>query len=495
MWRFLVTLLCAAPFIVGAQVRFSANFESGAFGRVVSERDSVTFKKLVVETTPDPVNPNEPKNQRSSRWFYFLMSGMKGDSIVMEIKGSDPLRAMYSYDNFTFHRFTEGEFNKNVLHKRFDRDSIYLAYFTPYTYSYLQHKISEWSGSRVVKVDTIGRSADGLPLQLLRITDGSVSDTGKKGVWVQSRVHPSESPSSFVLEGFVDRLTDIEDRALLKNTVFYVVPMTNPDGVIKGLSRTDARGIDHEGNYNCDTLKTASEVVAIKRFITSLFEREQGLELFLNIHAQVAGKSSYWIHTAESSSQFLYDKKRLMSAHTELFPEKKRGNDGFIARRDKVPEGWIFNQWGDRCVAVTLEVPYTFYSSRDRWVEEANLRAYGADMVDVAANAIGEMTPRSIIIDDTIRRRGWDVVSEGLHYGKSALQAKKRSAKAVFETPELSVGVWEVYRWSVEREIWELFDEIEIRKPESLPIGVKAKEKNELLDAIMIKKGNRDDRK
>lgn len=469
-------------------MRFSANFEGGSFRRVVSEKDSVTFKKIVVETTFDPVNPNEPKNQRSSRWFYFMMSGMKGDSIVMEIKGSDPLRAMYSYDNFTFDRFTEDEFNKGRLHKRFDRDSVYMAYFTPYTFSQLQHKIGQWSGSSTVRVDTIGFTANGLPLQLLRITDASVDDQSKKGVWVQSRVHPSESPASFVLEGFVNRLLNTDEKELLKSTVFYIIPIANPDGVVKGLSRTDALGIDHEGNYDSDSLHSAVEVAAIKSYLTSLFDEKRGVELFLNIHAQVANRSSYWIHTAESSSEFLYAKKRLMSAHTELFPQKKRGNDGFIARRDKVPEGWIFNNWGDRCLAVTFEVPYTFYSSRDRWVDEANLLAYGSLMVDVAANAIGEATSKSIIIDDTIRRRGWNIVTEGLHYGNSALRAKKRSAKAVFETPELSAGMWTIYRWNVASEAWELFDEIDVRKPKSFPIGVKAKEKDELLDAIMIKK-------
>lgn len=490
MWRFLIGLLCFLPALLCAQVRFSADFESGAFGRVVSKKDSVTYTKIVIENTPDPVNCHEPKNQRSSRWMYFLMSGVKGDSIVMDIKGSDALRAMYSYDNFTFERFTEEEFDKSRLHKRFERDSIYIAYFTPYTYSHLQHKIALWSARAAVQVDTIGYSANGLPLQVLRITDGSVGDATKKGVWVQARVHPSESPSSFVLEGFVDRLLRPDEQELLKTTVFYVMPMANPDGVVKGLSRTDARGIDHEGNYDSDSLKTAVEVVAIKSYLTSLFDEEQGVELFLNIHAQVAGKSSYWIHTAESSSNYLYNQKRLISAHTELFPQKKRGNDGVIARRDRVPEGWVFNQWGDGCVAVTFEVPYTFYSSRDRWVDTANLAAYGADMVDVAANAVGEATSKSIIIDDTIRRRGWDVVSEGIHYGNAALKARKRSAKAVFETPELSVGQWSIYRWSVEREAWEPFDEIEVKKTKSFPIGIKATEKNELLDAIMIRKND-----
>lgn len=474
--------------ILGAQIRFSADFESGAFGRVISEKDSVTYKKIVIESTPDPVNPNEPKNQRSSRWLYFLMSGIKGDSIVMDIKGSDPLRAMYSYDNSIFDRFAEEEFHKSRLHKRFDRDSVYIAYFTPYTYSHLQHKVKEWGDHDVVRVDTIGYSAQGLPLQLLRVTDTSVDDQGKKGVWVQSRVHPSESPSSFVLEGLLERLLNADERELLKTTVFYIMPMANPDGVLKGLSRTDVRGIDHEGNYDSDSLHTAVEVAAIKRYLTSLFEEKRGVELFLNIHAQVAGKSSYWIHTAESSSKYLYDQKRLISAHTELFPQKKRGNDGFIDRRDKVPEGWIFNQWRNQCVAVTFEVPYTFYSSRDRWVDEVNLMDYGSDMVDVAANAIGEATSKSMIIDDTIRRRGWEVVSEGIHYGDSVLKAKKKSAKAVFETPELSIGQWSIYRWSVEREVWESFDEIEVRKPKSYPIGIKATAKEEMLDAIMIKK-------
>lgn len=488
MWRLLTFIYCLLPTLLFSQVRFTSNFESGALGRVVSDKDSIIYRKIVIESKPDPVDRCEPRNQRSSRWFYFKMSKLRGDSIVMTIKGSDPLRAMYSYDNVSFSRFSEDEFYKSVLHKRFDADSVYIAYFTPYTYQHLQKKIDRWSRENVVKVDTIGYSYKGIPIQMLRITDPNVSDDDKKGLWIQSRVHPSETPSSFVMEGVIERLLNDNERELLKKTIFYIVPMINPDGVVRGYSRTDAKGINHECNYNSSVQCTAVEVMAVKKYITSIFDDKQGLSLFLNLHAQVAGKSSYWIHTAESSSQILFNKKKLISAHTELYPQKKRGNDDYVKRRGQVPEGWIYNNWGDRCVAMTLEVPYTYYSDRDMWVDEDNLASYGGNLVDVAANAVGVGTSKSVILDNKPARRGWQGVCEGLYYGDNYLIAKKKSAKAIFETPKLDVGLWNIYLWDVKEEIWKFSDVVDIKRTKAVPIGIKSKEKGEMLDAIMIRK-------
>jgi murein tripeptide amidase MpaA len=64
----------------------------------------------------------------------------------------------------------------------------------------------------------------------------------KPTVFITSRVHPGETPASYVLNGILSFLTNEKSeqaKILRDNFVFKIIPMLNPDGVYRGYYRLD----------------------------------------------------------------------------------------------------------------------------------------------------------------------------------------------------------------------------------------------------------------
>ena len=61
-----------------------------------------------------------------------------------------------------------------------------------------------------------------------------------------ARVHPGESNSSFMMQGFLNFIIGPSQQAkeLRSKFIFKIIPMINPDGVIAGNYRTSLGGSD-----------------------------------------------------------------------------------------------------------------------------------------------------------------------------------------------------------------------------------------------------------
>ena len=94
--------------------------------------------------------------------------------------------------------------------------------------------------------------------------------SNKKTVFLSARVHPGETCSSFVMNGFIRFIlsqNDARAAALRAKYVFKLVPMLNPDGVYRGHYRTDTRGVNLNRVYLDPSPVHHPTIYAAKRLI------------------------------------------------------------------------------------------------------------------------------------------------------------------------------------------------------------------------------------
>jgi hypothetical protein len=242
-WLFLLTFL-AGSLQDTLPVRFSAAFDSGCLGEVrridsVLVRppltDSVLHLSYQIISRSDPDNPANPDLVPSGRWFYFLMENVGNKHIYLNFENTDPKRAVYSYDGKNFRRFEHYQASMRKVSAHFLNDSVYIAYFVPYGWEFLQERLVQWTASHDVVMDTLGYSMLGLPSRcsLLQIVPFR---TGIRTVY-GSTPGASRRNAQLAAGRLLDKLLSDspQARAYRKHSVFYVVPFTNPDGVTGGI--------------------------------------------------------------------------------------------------------------------------------------------------------------------------------------------------------------------------------------------------------------------
>ncbi len=462
----LLGILCSS--FLFSQVRFSSGFESGSMGEVrsvdstctlISAQDSILTLSYDLFSRFDPLNPVDTALSPSARWYFFRMEGVRGKQIFLNIHNSEAIRPFYSYDGVNFKRFDEGEnLTKRRINKIFTEDTVYISHFIPYTYTHLINKINQWRKSEFVSYREIGKSQLDVPIPMLTITDGNVPDQYKKRIWIHGRAHPSEQPCSWHLEAMINELTSGSEysRSLLAGSIFYIVPFINPDGVIGGYSRSTSTGVNVEINWDREDSLTTPEVKALKKTIKELTS-EKPFDLFLNMHSQIANSVTYWIHTAESTSNITYKNQLLLSNLTiNDNPYFSSKDQSFSDVAPRYAEGWMWNKFGDRTVAITFETPYTYYKENieGEWVSIDNLSRMGINSLYAISDYLNISTPSRILVDPQItNKKRWrrsDSSSEvffGDDYFKPASTSKK--AKVKFSADDVKKGQYKIYSWSV----------------------------------------------
>ncbi len=183
----------------------------------------------------------------------------------------------------------------------YDADTIYFAHCYPYTYSDCQLMLRRLCSPNLTK-DRLrrtelcrtkaGNMCDMLIVTNFMSTQDAIAD--RKCVIISGRVHPGESNSSHIMEGFVEFILGNEPaaKALRDHFVFKIVPMLNPDGVIVGNYRCSLAGLDLNRQWQNPSYKQSPEIHAMKDMIRKTLECRD-IHLFVDFHGHSRQKNLF----------------------------------------------------------------------------------------------------------------------------------------------------------------------------------------------------------
>jgi hypothetical protein len=120
--------------------------------------------------------------------------------------------------------------------------TLYVARVEPYRLSDLDRLLESIRTNRLVRIAPIGKTAGGRDLEIVRIGDPAAPYR----VFLRARAHPWEAGSNWVAEGLVRRLlkNDEASEKFLRVYNVSLLPMANKDGVARGATRFNLRGMD-----------------------------------------------------------------------------------------------------------------------------------------------------------------------------------------------------------------------------------------------------------
>jgi len=247
------------------------------------------------------INPNGnitlsiPKDNAADfhQWFHYRLTGAKNIHCRMQIvnagqtsyvEGWENYQAVASYDRQIWFRVDTTFDGKSLtISHTPECDSVYFAYFAPYSMERHRDLIANAQLSDLTDHIHLGYTSDGQDMDLLKIGD---EGEGKKICWMIARQHPGETMAQWWMEGMLDSLLDPEDpiaRELLKKAVFYIVPNMNPDGSLRGNLRTNATGANLNREWQSPTMEHSPEVFLVRQKM-----QQTGMDFCLDVHGDEA---------------------------------------------------------------------------------------------------------------------------------------------------------------------------------------------------------------
>jgi Zinc carboxypeptidase len=166
---------------------------------------------------------------------------------------------------------------------------LYIARVEPYRLSDLERLIASIRNRPRVQVTTIGSTAGGRDLEMIRIG----GDRAPYRVFLRARAHPWESGSNWIVQGLIRRLlkNDSDANRFLQHYAVYILPMANKDGVARGMTRFNTMGKDLNRNWDTPANPAlAPENAALERWLERMIAAGRRPQLAMELHNDGSGR-------------------------------------------------------------------------------------------------------------------------------------------------------------------------------------------------------------
>ncbi|HEV7928933.1 MAG TPA: M14-type cytosolic carboxypeptidase [Nitrosospira sp.] len=337
-------------------IKISHQFDAGAI-------------EVLRADSPQAIELNLRKDSHAdfAQWFHFRLQGARDQACAMRImnasqatysQGWENYQAVASYDREHWFRVPTSYDGKvlTITHTP-ECDSVYYAYFEPYSWDRHLQLLGRAENSPVARVQDLGSTVDGRDMNVVVVGNPAA----EKKVWVIARQHPGESMAEWFAEGMLEALLDRFNpvaRRLLQEAVFYIVPNMNPDGSVRGNLRTNAAGANLNREWVTPSMETSPEVFVVKKKI-----HETGCDLFLDIHGDeilpyvfVAG-----CEMLEGFTEPQLAEQQAFIEQLKLASPDFQSTHGYAAgkyREDMLKLASKYVGHTFKCLSLTLEMPF-----------------------------------------------------------------------------------------------------------------------------------------
>ncbi len=326
--------------------------------------------EIVDISDPANIQLKLPKDNAAEfrQWFYFRVQGVAYQNLGINFinvkesaypEGWEDYAAMCSYDRLNWFRVPT-RYENGILSVNHTplANSVYYAYFEPYSYEQHLNLLGNSQSSGLCQIDDLGSTLQGRDINLLTIGNQAASDLK---IWIIARQHPGETMAEWFVEGLLGRLLDDQDptsRALLDCATFYIVPNMNPDGSFLGNLRTNAAGANLNREWLDPSLERSPEVYYVREKM-----QETDVDLFLDIHGDESipyvflsgneGIPSFNTRLAQLQQQFV---QAFLAASPDF--QNKYGYEKDEPGQADLSIATAYVGETFNCLAYTLEMPF-----------------------------------------------------------------------------------------------------------------------------------------
>jgi murein tripeptide amidase MpaA len=338
--------------------------------KITSNFDSGNIEIVSIDPKKNDIKLKIRKDTNSDflQWFHFRLTGAASAPCKISIlnagqssypEGWENYNVCASYDRDEWFRVPT-TFRGGVLTFQVKpaHNSVYFAYFAPYSYERHLDLIHEAQLSDDVRMEIVGKTYEGREIEMLVI---GKPRRNKKVIWVVARQHPGEPMAEWFIEGFLVRLLDKSDsvsRKILEDAIVYVVPNINIDGSIAGNLRSSASGANLNREWHRPSLKRSPEVYHVRNKMD-----ETGVDLLLDIHgdeelpynfvAASEGIPGYNDYLATMEQNFI---EYWMATCPDFQNTHKYPLDKFGEANMTLCSNQVAHRFG--CLALTIEMPF-----------------------------------------------------------------------------------------------------------------------------------------